>query len=173
MTKSKEQRKREDAIAMLKDKIHFCNRRGDYVGVIKFKQQLDRILQSAQEEERTTLLNCIADRTPEERREATTRVIYAIATADLLYGATMEIEEYLRKEFGIVDIPLMEHLRDIVERLRKVVKSIDDVGSAIFSEHYMEVVDEIETKYEATMKNYILNRLLKAARSKPEASKSI
>lgn len=172
MTKTKAERKRQDAIAQLEYKIHFCRRKADYVGVIKYQQELNRLKQEAnrlkqaeQERIQTTLLDCLSDRTLEERNEATTRVIYAIATADLLYGATMEVEEYLRKEFGIVDIPLMDHLRDIVEQLRKVVKSIDDVGCAIFSEHYADVVDEVETKYEATMKNYILNRLLKASRT--------
>lgn len=149
----------------LDEKIATAHKKGDYLSEIKLKQERERLLQLSIVKERTTLLDCIRDRSPEERREATTRVIYAIATADLLYGATMEVEEYLRKEFGIVDIPIMDHMRGIVEQLRKIVKSIDDVGSEMFSEHYAEVVDEIETKYEATMKNYILNRLLKASKA--------
>lgn len=164
MTKSKAERKKLETIAQLKEKIRLCRCKMDIMGVIKHTQELQRLENEGRRP--PTLYDCIADRPLEERREATTRVIYAIATADLLYSATMDVEEYLRKEFGIADIPLMEHLRGIVEQLRKVVKSIDDVGSGMFSEHYAEVVDEIETKYESTMKNYILNRLLKAARTK-------
>lgn len=156
-------------IKQLEKKIVEATLKGDYMAQFKYKGKLNAILKAEQEHTRTTLLDCIADRTPEERREATTRVIYAIATADLLYGATMDVEEYLRKEFGIVDIPIMEHLRDIVKQLHKVVKSIDDVGSGIFSDRYMEIVDEIETKYDATMRNYILNRLLKASKQKNPA----
>lgn len=156
---------RQKEIKRLDAKIAEAQRKGDFVSMIKLSQERERLAKLQREQRRTTLLDCIRDHTPDERREATTRLIYAIAIADMLYGATMEIEEYLRDKFGIVDTPIMGELRSIVKQLHKVVKSIDDVGSEMFSEHYADVVEEIETKYEATMRNYILNRLLKASKA--------
>ena len=166
MTKTKAQRKREDAIRALREKITFCQRKGDFVGVVKHQKELDALTRSELVKVRTTLLDCIRDHTPEERREVTTRIIYAIAIADILGSAIGDVEFYMRDKFGIVEISLMDDLRKAVALLQRAVKSIDDVGSEFFSENYMNIVDELEMKYEATLKNATLNRLLKAARAK-------
>lgn len=160
----KKQLKRIDA------KIAEAKRKGDYVTQIKLMQERKRMTELHVVKVQTTLRQLLKDYTQEERQEATTRIVYAIAIADMLYGATMEVEESLRNKFNIAGVNVLDELRGVVKRLHKVVKSIDDLGSEVFSDHYMEIVDEIETKYEATMKNFIFNRLMKAAREDKEYS---
>lgn len=165
MTKTKAERKREDAIRQLKDKISFYQRRGDFVRVIKYQKELDKLNEMEIVQVRTTLLDCIKNNTPEERREVTTRIIYAIAIADILGSAIGDVEYYMRTKFGITDISIMRQLKKAVELLQSAVKSIDDVGCGFFSDNYMKIVDEIEMQWESALKNSTLNKLLKSART--------
>lgn len=146
----------------LDEKIEKARTNRDYLKEFKLRKEREELTKLHVVKIRSTLLSSLQDYTPEERKEATVRVIYAIATADLLYGAAMEVHEILKKKFGIVELPMMDELKSIVKRLEAVVHNIDAVGSEIFSERYMEIVDAIELKYEATMKNFIWNEFQKA-----------
>lgn len=161
MTKTKRERK----IAELNEKIREATKRFDYARVAKYKKELAELNRLEVVKIRTTLLDCIRNQTPEERREVTTRIIYAIAIADILGSAIGDVEFYMRDKFGITEISLMEQLKQAVKLLQAAVKSIDDVGSEFFSENYMNIVDELEIQYEATLKNATLNKLLKAAKT--------
>lgn len=165
MTKTKAERKRNDAIKRLQDKIHFCQRRGDFVGVIQHQKELNKLVEVEQVKIRSTLLDCIKEQSEEERREITTRVIYAIAIGDILLSAIGDVESYMRSKFGITDISTMDALRKSIALLQNAVKSIDNVGSSFFSENYMNIVDEIEMQWEASLKTSALNKLLKASRA--------
>lgn len=156
MTKSKRERK----IAELKEKIREATLKWDYVRATKYKKELAAL----EEPERVRLGNCIKDRTPEQRREVTTRIIYAIAIGDILCSAIGDVEYYLRSELSLDGTNITDELKKAVAILQRVVKTIDDTGYDFFSENYMNIVDEIETMYSATLKNATLNKLLKAAK---------
>lgn len=160
---TKQQRRQLDS---LDRKITEARRRNDHIGFSRYMSQKRRLEEAIEDDRKKSLLECLEGYTSEERKEATTRVIYCIAIADMLYGATMEVDQFLKKRFGIFETSVLVEMRKIVERLRLIVKSIDDVGSGIFSEYYAEMVDEVETKYECTMKNYILNMFQRAANHK-------
>lgn len=157
MTQAKKKRK-------LLEKIHDCARRRDFLGEVKYCKELALIEKEERDREKHTIFDCISDRTVEERREVTTRLIYAIALGDMLNNAVMEVEKYFRVNFGIGHTPMLVRLRNLSRQLQEIVKTIDDVGSGVFSERYMDVVDEIEMKFDASLRTYALNRLLKAAR---------
>lgn len=153
-------------LRQIDDKIRQARARRDFIAELKLRQERAAIIKEAKEKERTTLKDCMEGFTVEEQNQATLRVIYCIAIADLLYGATMDVAEFMKRRFDIDELPLLDEMRMIVKKLHGIVKTIDDVGCDYFSDNYADVVDEVETRYEATMKNYIFNRLLKSAREK-------
>ena len=161
-------RQQRNSLKRLDEKIAKAKANNDFIKVLKLTSERNKLFQLEVVETRVTLKEALSKYTPEERRKATAEVIYAVATADLLYGATMDVEETLKKQFGIDGLPLMVELRNIVKKLAAVVKTIDDVGIMSFSLNYADVVTDIETKYEATMKNYIHNEIMKASNKKGE-----
>lgn len=104
---------------------------------------------------KSSLAECMSDYSDEERREATVEVVYTIAIADILSGAIMDVLELLKKRFDIADIPMLVEMNKIAKYYQKVVKNIDDIGSEIFSNKYMEMVDQVETMCNVTLKNSI------------------
>ena len=147
-------------IAKIDEKIAKAKASNNLFKVIQLAAERNKLLEPQVIEQRMTLKQALESYSQEERNKATAEVIYAVSTADLLYSATMTIEENFRKKFGI-GLPMLEEMRDIVKRLWKIVKSIDEVGNEIFSYSYADIVTEIETKYEATMMNYIHNEIMK------------
>lgn len=165
MTKTKAQRKRDDAIRDLKEKIHFCQRRADFVGVIKYTKELNAMQQAEDDGLYKSLSQCMGNITPDEKIETTMRLISVVALADILNGAIGDLKAYMRDKFKIRDIKLINELEQAFKILQNAVGSIDRVGKEFFSENYMNIVDELETMYGATMRNTALNKLLKSARS--------
>ena len=147
-------------IAKIDEKIAKAKASNNLFKVIQLTNERNKLLEPKVIEQRMTLKQALESYSQEERNKATAEVIYTVATADLLYSATMTVEETLRKKFGI-GLPMLEEMRDIVKRLWNVVKTIDAVGNEIFSCSYADVVTEVETKYEATMMNYIHNEIMK------------
>lgn len=138
--------------------------KGDMLTVVRIKQDIDRIHEMRLAQERLTMKEALKDYNREDLNEATAMVIYAIVTADILCGATMDLEEVMRKRFDIDGLPVFDKLRNITAELQKVVRTIDNVGSGVLSERYADMVSEIETRYSATMKNYIYNEVMKWSR---------
>lgn len=147
-------------IAKIDEKIAKAKASNNLFKVIQLTNERNKLLEPKVIEQRMTLKQALESYSQEERNKATAEVIYTVATADLLYSATMTVEETLRKKFGI-GLPMLEDMRDIVKRLWGVVKTIDAVGNEIFSCSYADIVTEVETKYEATMMNYIHNEIMK------------
>lgn len=147
-------------IAKIDEKIAKAKASNNLFKVIQLTAEKNKLLEPKVIEQRMTLKQALESYSQEERNKATAEVIYTVATADLLYSATMTVEETLRKKFGI-GLPMLEDMRDIVKRLWNVVKTIDAVGNEIFSCSYADIVTEVETKYEATMMNYIHNEIMK------------
>lgn len=165
MTKTKAERKREDAIRALKDKIHFCQLRADFVGVIKYTKELEAMQREEDDGLYKSLSQCMGNITTDEKMEVTMRLISVVAIADILSGAIGDLKTYMRDRFNIRDIKLVNELEKAFEILQNCVGSIDRVGKEFFSNNYMDIVEELETMYGATLKNAALNMLLKSAKS--------
>lgn len=153
-------RQLQKQIARIDEKIAKAKASNNLFKVIQLTKERNKLLEPQVIEQRMTLKQALKSYSQEERNKATAEVIYTVATADLLYSATMTVEETLRKKFGI-GLPMLEEMRDIVKRLWGIVKTIDAVGNEIFSCSYADIVTEVETKYEATMMNYIRNEIMK------------
>lgn len=159
-------RQQQKAVKRLDEKIAKAKASNNIIKVMQLTAEREKLFEAEKTEQRTTLKEALirAGFSEQDRREATVEIIYAVATADLLYGATMEVEGNLRKKFGIQSVPVLDEMRAIVKRLWAIVKSIDDVGSELFSSNYADIVTDIETKYEATLKNYIHNEIIKSSK---------
>ena len=147
-------------IAKIDEKIAKAKTSNNLFKVVQLTAERNKLLEPQVTEQRMTLKQALESYSEEERNKATAEVIYAVATADLLYSATMTVEETLGKKFGI-GLPMLDEMRDIVKRLWGIVKTIDAVGNEMFSYSYADIVTEVETKYEATMMNYIRNEIMK------------
>lgn len=156
---TKEQKR---ALRRIDDKIDKAKAARNMVKVMQLAAERRQILEQRRTEERMTMQEALKDYTPKERHEATTEVIYAVATADILYGAVMDVESRMRNKYGIDELPICKRLKQLVQELHNIVKTIDDTGSDYFSSYYADVVYEIETKYEMTLKNFIYNEIQKA-----------
>lgn len=156
----------EKTLRKLRDKLIKARQKGDLITTLRLQKEIESQCQLYITEERMSLKDAMKGYSREEQDEATAMVIYAIATADILCGATIDIENSFRRRFGLDALPILGKLRGIIDELRKVVKTIDDVGSGVFSQKYADMVESIETRYEATMKNYIYNEVMKWCKRK-------
>lgn len=165
MTKTKAERKRDDTIRRLKEKITFCQRRADFVGVVRYTKELEALNKADDDGLYKSLSECMGNITPDERIEVTMRLISVVAIADILSGAIGDLKTYMRDKFNIRDIKIVTQLEQAFGILQDAVGSIDRVGKDFFSENYMNIVDELETQFGATMRNVALNKLLKSVRT--------
>lgn len=139
----------------LDKKIKEAAAKGDLVRhahLLKEKKELEKLeLVKVQ----STLAECMSDYKPEQRKEATIEVVYTIAIADILSGAIMDVLGLLKSKYGILDIPMLSKMDQIAKYYQEVVKSIDSLGSEIFSYKYMDVVEEVEKLCKTTLKETI------------------
>lgn len=159
-TQQKTLRKIDEAIAK-------AYRKGDLITMTRLRQDRERMVAEFGEEQRVTLKKAMDGYTREEKDEATAMIVYCVATADILYGITQDIESQFRRRFGLDALPMLKDMRDIVDRLSKIVKTIDDVKSPIFSEKYADMVEAVELKYASTMKNFIYREVMRHCKAKP------
>ena len=99
---------------------------------------------------------------PEENRiKAMAKLFECIVVADIDATMAYETISYFRKEFGISDMPILAKLRQIAAQYDDIIKTIDEVGSEVFSFAYMDIVDEAKTKCEAVVSNTVSNIIQK------------
>lgn len=161
MTKTKRERK----IAELQAKIREATLKWDYVSATKYKKELAKIKQSEDDDNRRKLSEHMSNFAPDAKLEATLRLISVVVHGDILSNAIGDFKMYMRDKFGVYDISIIEDMEKAFKILQNAVASIDRVGKDFFSENYMNIVDELETMYGATLRNTALNKLLKSARS--------
>lgn len=147
----------------LQTKLQDTIEKGHYIEQMKIKAQIDVLLNEEKRLQQTTLFQALKDYTPEKRREMTVKMITAVSMSDMLLSATLDIEDSFRK-LGIIEIPVLNEVKDISKRCRKVVSTINVVHNSFLDEHYCDVTDEIEAKVVPMLKNYIMNEMNKAGK---------
>lgn len=135
-------------------------RNRNYVRQMQLIRQRKDLLTVKETEVRMTLKDAMAEYSVEDRREMTVEVITAVAVADMLNSVTIDVEERF-KRFGITSVPMVEELRNVSKKLADVVRTIENVGNDVFTENYMDVVDNAEIHLMSTLKNYVRNELHK------------
>ena len=143
----------------LQDAIEKCH----YIEQMKIKAQINELVNDEKRSQQTTLFQALKDYTPDKRREMTVKMITAVSMSDMLLSATLDIEDAFRK-LGIIDVPVLNEVKDISKRCRKIVSTINAVHNSFLDEHYCDVTDEIEAKVVPMLKNYIMNEMNKAGK---------
>lgn len=145
----------------LQTKLQDAMQKRNYIEQMKIKAQIDELVNEEKRSQQTTLFQALKDYTPEKRREMTVKMITAVSMSDMLLSATLDIEDAFRK-LGIIEVPVLNEVKDISKRCRKIVSTINAVHNSFLDEHYCDVTDEIEAKVVPMLKNYIMNEMNKA-----------
>lgn len=147
----------------LQTKLQDAIEKANYIEQMKIKAQIDELVNEEKRSQQTTLFQALKDYTPEKRREMTVKMITAVSMSDMLLSATLDIEEAFR-QLGITEVPVLNEVKDISKRCRKIVGTINAVHNTFLDEHYCDVTDEIEAKVVPMLKNYIMNEMNKAGK---------
>lgn len=145
----------------LQTKLQDAVEKANYIEQMKIKAKIDELVNEEKRSQQTTLFQALKDYTPEKRREMTVKMITAVSMSDMLLSATLDIEEAFR-QLGITEVPVLNEVKDISKRCRKIVSTINAVHNSFLDEHYCDVTDEIEAKVVPMLKNYIINEMNKA-----------
>lgn len=153
-------REQQRKIEKLDKKIAEAIRQKNFVRQMELTNERNKLLKPQIIKTRVTLKDMMSNYSPEDKIEMTIQVIIAVVISDILLSATMDVESKMKK-FGISGVPMMSDLREVCKKLSNTVRTIDAVGSRIFSENYMEVADEVEMKVLNMVKNFVSNELHK------------
>lgn len=155
----------ERAKKKLDKKIAEAAAKGDFIRQIRFMKEKQELDKKHIEEVKSSLASCLSDYTDQERREATVEIVYTIALADILSGAIMDVLGLFKKRFDIDEVPMLKKMAQTAKTYQEVVKTIDDIGSEIFSNKYMDIVDEVEMMCNATLKNSIHAIIIRSSKN--------
>lgn len=133
-----------------------AQRSRDYLRTIKLKKQLDELDKTDAELERVTLSVATRDKDLDFRREVSKAVVGCVVAADILQLQAMKLRQ-LTLSIPEYDVPINKQLKGIIRALGDIVnvidetsqhtKPINDHGRLItLSDHYTEIVDEVEAK---------------------------
>lgn len=133
-----------------------AQRSNDYLRIIKLKKQLDELDKADAELERVTLSVATRDKDLDFRRDVSKAVVGCVVAADILQLQAMKLRQ-LTLSIPEYDVPINKQLKGIIRALGDIVnvidetsqhtKPINDNGRLIsLSDHYTEIVDEVETK---------------------------
>ena len=153
-------RAQERQFKRLEEKIEIAKRNGNYVQHMRLLKEREKLFATERVEVRQTLKDAMQDYTPDKRREMTKNIIVAVVMSDIMVSATMDIEESFRK-YGMSSVPMLSDIRNICNKFKDVVSTINNVHNELFMERYIEVADEVEEKVMETLKKYITESVMK------------
>ena len=153
-------RTQERQLKKLQEKIDIAKRNNNYVQYLALLKEREKLFAVERVEVRQTLKDAMQDYTPEKRREMTKNIIVAVVMSDIMVSATMDIEESFRK-YGMSSVPMLSDIRNTCNKFKDVVATINNVHNDLFIERYIEVADEVEEKVMGTLKEYIMESVMK------------
>ena len=153
-------RAQERKLKKLEEKIEIAKRNGNYVQHLVLLKEREKLFEAKRVEVRQSLKDAMQDYTSDKRREMTKNIIVAVVMSDIMVSATMDIEECFRK-YGMSSVPMLSDIRNICNKFKDVVATINNVHNDLFTERYMEVADEVEEKVMKTLKEYITESVMK------------
>ena len=152
---TREQRRQ---LEKLDKRIAEAIRQKNFMRQLELTKERNKLLEPQKFKTRVTLKDMMANYSSDDRIEMTIQVIIAVVISDILLSATMDVESKMKK-FGISGVPMMADLREICRKLAATVRTIDAVGSSIFSENYADVADVVEEKVLDIVKNLVSEEL--------------
>ena len=96
-----------------------------------------------QAKEQISLAKVITDLTDEEKKESLRLMNKVFILSDLLYGATLDFESYLKKFDKSIDVEVVHQAKKAVKLLHGITKNVDDLKDDELSEDFGEKCDSI------------------------------
>ena len=121
-------------------KLSQALRKRNYTEFNKLSAQKKVLMQA---KEQISLAKVITDLTYEEKKESLRLMNKVFILSDLLYGATLDFESYLRKFDKSIDVEVVNQAKKAVRLLHGITKNVDDLKDDELSEDFGEKCDNI------------------------------
>ena len=121
-------------------KLSKALRKRNYTEFNKLSSQKKVLMQA---KEQISLAKVITDLTDEERKESLRLMNKVFILSDILYGATLEFESYLKKFGKSIDVDVVNQAKKAVKLLHGITKNVDDLRDDELSEDFGEKCDSI------------------------------
>lgn len=136
-------------IQELSKKANECARNRDFINELKYRKQISEL--SGFDYERLTMDKAL---TKEEQIEMCTLLVKGLVYADLCYSISMDLKS-LANKYGLLSVDLFEKMTATVNNFSKIINTIDLPGDIKLSEHYADMVEEVESKCNYWIDNII------------------
>ena len=121
-------------------KLSKALRKRNYTEFNKLSAQKKVLMQA---KEQISLAKVITELTDEEKKESLRLMNKVFILSDLLYGATLDFESYLKKFDKSIDVEVVNQAKKAVKLLHGITKNVDDLRDDELSEDFGEKCDSI------------------------------
>ena len=83
-----------------------------------------------------------------------TLLVRGLVYTDLCYGISIELKSQLDK-YGLLSVDLFDQMTNTVKNFSKIIHTIDLPGDLKLSEHYADIVEEVEDKCSYWIENIV------------------
>lgn len=122
--------------------------KNDYCQALRCYQEADKLRQL---KHHVTLVDSL---TKEQQIEMCTSLVEGLVYADLCYGHSIALNS-LANKYGLISVDLFDELRTTTKKYSKIIHTIDSPGDIKLSEHYADIVEEVEDKSKYWFENII------------------
>ena len=122
--------------------------KNDYCQALRCYQEADRLRQL---KHHVTLVDAL---TKDQLIEMCTSLVGGLVYADLCYGHSIALNS-LANKYGLLSVDLFDELRTTTKKYSKIIHTIDLPGDIKLSEHYADIVEEVEDKCSYWIENII------------------
>lgn len=135
-------------IKQLEKKGRQYERKNDYCQALRCYQEADKLRQL---KHHVTLVDAL---TKDQLIEMCTLLVRGLVYSDLCYGISIEMKSQCDK-YGLLSIDLFDQMTTTVKNFSKIIHTIDLPGDIKLSEHYADIVEEVEDKCSYWIENII------------------
>ncbi len=121
-------------------KLSQALKKRNYTEFNKLSSQKKLLMQA---KEQISLAKVITDLMDEEKKESLRLMNKVFILSDILYGATLEFESYLKKFDKSIDVEVVNQAKKAVKLLHGITKNVDDLRDDELSEDFGEKCDSI------------------------------
>ena len=119
-----------------------------YCQALRCYQEADKLRQL---KHHVTLVDAL---TKDQLIEMCTLLVRGLVYSDLCYGISIEMKSQCDK-YGLLSIDLFDQMSTTVKNFSKIIHTIDLPGDLKLSEHYADIVEEVEDKCSYWIENII------------------
>lgn len=133
--------------------------KNDYCQALRCYQEADKLRQL---KHHVTLVDAL---TKDQLIEMCTLLVRGLVYSDLCYGISIEMKSQCDK-YGLLSIDLFDQMSTTVKNFSKIIHTIDLPGDLKLSEHYADIVEEVEDKSSYWFENIIRTAIHKRIKFK-------